>query len=200
MYFANKLRIGDTDKRLELECRLLTEQPIDEIAEIYSVKARTIQTYHDTFYDVRSRLTAKTYILEKVIGKGTGATSFTMESYAKFLAWRGGIVLFEKAWEYLKSDGKELTRLTSGEKILDPFAERLLLLFQTLNLSDDLQTQRTLLRLESRLPNRFTDVERSCSFLGVLGQMDDESFIVVESLAKERPKRKKTESKLTEAA
>jgi len=106
----------------------------------------------------------------------------TMESYAKFLAWRGGIVLFEKAWPYVKCGGEELSQLTSGEEILDPFAERLLLLFQALNLPDDIQTQRTLLRLETRLPDRFSLVARSCSFLGLLAQIEDDDETVLSVL------------------
>jgi hypothetical protein len=65
---AYRLQESDSLPRWHLEARLLTAEPIEEVARRCALTQETVAAFHYLFFDVRSSLPSRDYILHRVIG------------------------------------------------------------------------------------------------------------------------------------
>ena len=170
---AHEIRTGHRDHSLELESRLLARQSSSEIAERLSISAGAVDAYVSTFFDIRSRLNAKSYIVKKIIGmdSGLGSHPLTLEELAKQVAYFAGSDVLDVVLPYIKNNGRELARRTAGVGIQDPFAERLDLLLRANNLPTDNKTSMQLTRVAHQLIPDFSNFRPKQNFVGAFAQI-----------------------------
>lgn len=96
---AVAIRLAGGPRALELEARILAQQPMAEIAERLDVEVGTVVAYEATFFCVLDRVHARDWILGRAIHGGRFGDAPPPE-YAvllKLLAFTGGIFVLEAA-------------------------------------------------------------------------------------------------------
>jgi hypothetical protein len=91
--------------RWELEARLLTDQPFDEIAVRLGMTCDSVAWYHDLYCDVRGRLNARDWVATHLLGRDThvGMAERDIGRLLKLYAFQGGILALESLLEYFRN-------------------------------------------------------------------------------------------------
>jgi hypothetical protein len=175
LFAAHEIITGPFDQRLELESRLLARQSSEELAEQLSISPAAVDAYHDTFFDVRARLDAKTYIIKKVIcpDSGLGSHPLTLEGLAKQVAYLAGPVALNAILPYLKDNGRELAQHTGTDEnpTHDPLAERLDLLLRAQSLPEDNKTSVSLVKVVADLIQGLPEYRPTQRWVGAFSQI-----------------------------
>jgi hypothetical protein len=175
LWSAHELSMGPADQRVELEARVLARQSSVEIAERLNLSAGAIDAYVSTFFDVRSRLHSTSYILKKVIevNSGWGSCLLTPDTLLKKIAYYAGPTILDAVLPYLRNYGRQLAQRTSSDEglIVDPLAERIELLLQASNLSNDKKTATQLMRVVGPLLSDFSSTRPKQHWIGAFAQI-----------------------------
>jgi hypothetical protein len=105
LYGAHRLsRAADAFARLEVEARLLTEEPYAQIGEKCGLTPEVVAAFHNTFFDVRDRLQAEGYVLHHVIGPKAhaGLTEADVDVILKLYAYAGGPLVVDALVRYYR--------------------------------------------------------------------------------------------------
>jgi hypothetical protein len=91
--------------RWELEARLLTDQPLDEIAVRLDTSPAVVDAYHATFFDVRGRLRARGWVANHVPGLGEHVPLVEEDvgGLLKLYAYTGGPTVLDALLEYFQA-------------------------------------------------------------------------------------------------
>jgi hypothetical protein len=103
---AHSLSIADSNwPRWELEARLLTEQPFEQIATRLGTNAAAIVAYHDVFFNVRHRLHATDWVANHVI-KTRASMGLRVPDAGQLLkhaAYTGGVLALESLLDFFRN-------------------------------------------------------------------------------------------------
>jgi hypothetical protein len=91
--------------RWELEARLLTDEPYEQIGAKCGLAARVVEYYHAIFFHVRDRLTFRGYIQSHVIGvkQYQGLTADDVDVLLKLFAYSGGPLMLDRVVRYFRA-------------------------------------------------------------------------------------------------
>jgi hypothetical protein len=89
---ALRLATSESSQRWELQARLLTCQPLGEVAEIMGLPLAVVQAFEALFFAVRDRLHAPAWIITQVLGPGAwhGFARSDIGKVWMALAYQGG--------------------------------------------------------------------------------------------------------------
>lgn len=166
---AHSIRTGPEDTRIELEARILARQSPEEIAKSLSVSPSSVRTYVAIFFDVLDRLKARMFIQKQVIQPAWRFRA--AEGLLMSLAYHGGPTVLHAAIPLLRQNGRELQRLTAGNKIQSALATRLDLVLQARLLPDDEKTRKDLIRRYLDLLDTFPQFEPKLDLIGSYSQI-----------------------------
>jgi hypothetical protein len=161
-------------RRCELESRILARQSDEEIAARLKIAPGAVQAYADTFFDVRPRLKAKTYISTMILGTAAmdaGLEPLT-EWVARSLAYFGGARVLDFVLPWLRDGGMAVEKYSARGAGYDPVAAKIDLLFRSLALKNaDFDTVCRLRAVYPELVRMWRAGSKSVSYLGAAAQI-----------------------------
>jgi hypothetical protein len=104
LHQAYRLYKGESPLRWELEARLLTSEPFEQIAAKCGTTPMVINAYEKVYFNVRDRLQARGYLTNVVLG-GDIVVSLKEDDVAlilKLYALGGGVVVLETVLDYFR--------------------------------------------------------------------------------------------------
>ena len=116
---AHEIFQADGPSRWLLEARLLARVPIREIARISSLSLSAVQSYVDLFYDVRSKLSATTYIFLAALGRRIDdMTTEDIGPILRYLGYCGGPLVLDAVAHYVLAPTIDVSLLPESEQRL----------------------------------------------------------------------------------
>ena len=101
IYWALRLQQESSTRVLELKARVLASQSDQMIASSLGLPSRTVTTFIALYFDVRSQLTATSWILRVAIGLPLNQEP-SVESLLLLHAWKRGPMVIEPWLDFLK--------------------------------------------------------------------------------------------------
>ncbi len=139
---AHALYQQDGLTRWHLEARLLTHQPLHEVAACCSLSPATVEAYAALFFDVRDHLGARDWLHHRALPPGYWLDGFRRDdvrSLLRLAALRGGPLVLDRALRVLTSVGGTApprpASLDQLAEALDDLHCRVWLVVQTLPLA-----------------------------------------------------------------
>jgi hypothetical protein len=160
---AHAIYTGSNHTRLELEARILARQSPAEISGRLSVSPGCVEAYCATFFDVRDRLNAGSYIRQQVLKPARAPAP--SGNLLMSIAYYGGPVLLDAV---LHCSVREVSESGRSANLA---AERLSILIQAQELPMDDNTAQDLVRHVRELIDAFPRFSTDVNLIGVFSQI-----------------------------